>query len=165
MTFVGTVAKADQPVDVVPQVIADLFFRFRGDLPDAINRALLQFFKQCQVEGVEQHEPGDRITEMAIWLLEQQEVFEFVFVAQECEIVFAPSLAFEFPRIGIEHARLSDVIEREVRVRKLFLQFGIGCDEFHHALAENQRVITQPRDVRKQCVLPVHRFSTPSGIS
>ncbi len=102
---------------------------------------------------------------MAVGLLKQQQVVELVLITQECEVVLATALPLQLAGIGIEHARLPDIVEREVRVRKLFLEFRVRGNELDHALAQYQRVIAEARYVRKQRALLVHRFSTPSGMS
>ena len=102
---------------------------------------------------------------MAVRLLQQQQVAEFVFIAKKREIVLATALAFQFAGIGVEHAGLSDVVEREVRVRQLLLELRVRGNEFDQALAEHQRVVAEARNVGKQGAFLVHRLSTPSGMS
>ena len=102
---------------------------------------------------------------MAVRLLEQQVVAELVFVTQEGEVVLAPALALEFTGVGIEHARLADVVQREIGVGQLLLELGVGGDELDHPLAEDERVVAQAGDVGKKCFFLSHRLSTPSGTS
>ncbi len=102
---------------------------------------------------------------MAVRLFEQQQVAELVFIAQKREVVLAAALAFQLARTGVEHARLPDVVQREVGVREFFLELRVGGDEFDHALAQHQRVVAEARHVKKQRGFLVHRFSTPSGMS
>jgi hypothetical protein len=118
-----------------------------------------------EVEGLEQHELRDRVAEVTIGLLEQQAISEFVFVAQEREIIFAATFTFEFSRIGIEHPCLPDIVEREIRVREFFLEFGVSGHHFYHALTQDQRVVAEACDVREECDFLIQRFSTPSGMS
>ena len=121
--------------------------------------------EQHAVEHLVQHEPGDRIAEVAVRLFEQQYVPELVLGAQEREVVLVATGALQLGCIAVEHARLADVIQRAVRVGEFFLEFRAGGDEFDHTLADDQRVVTEPGNVRQQCLVAVHRFSTPSGIS
>ena len=88
MALIRAVAEAHQPLCVVANVVANFLFRARGDLDDARVGAIRQRFELQQVEGLEQHQPRDGITKVAVRLLEQQYVAIFVFLAQECQVVF-----------------------------------------------------------------------------
>ncbi len=88
-----------------------------------------------QVKRVEQHELGNRIAEVSVRLLEQQVIAEFVLVAEEGEVVLVTALALELARVGVEHARLAQVVECEIGIGQFFFEFGIVCDRLDHALA------------------------------
>jgi hypothetical protein len=165
VAFCCAVTKAHQPLRVVAQVIANFFLSACRDLGNASIGTTHQRFELQQVERLEQDQFRDRVAEMTVGLLDQQTVSVFVLIAQERKIVFATTPAFELSGIGVEHARLTNVVEREIRVRQLFLELRIGSDDFDHALAENQRVVTESQYVRETGVVNLHRFSTPSGIS
>ena len=117
------------------------------------------------MEGFEQHGPDRRIAEMAIGLLDEQQVTILVFRAQECEIVFVSVLALALAGIRVEHAGLTDVIEREVGIGKFFFEFRTRGNQLDHALPEHQRVVAESCYVANQCRVGRHRLSTSSGIS
>ena len=83
----------------------------------------------------------------------------------KCEIVFRPSLALEFTRVAIQHARLTDVVERKIGIRQLLFQVRHAGNQFDHALTEHEHVVTQTAQIGKQQFVATHRLSTPSGIS
>ena len=80
---VGAVAEPDHPVAAALEVVGDLLDRLRGDLGDARVGRALQLPQQQIVPGVEQELPRHVTAEVAVRLLDQQQVAEFAGVAQD----------------------------------------------------------------------------------
>ncbi len=165
MAFGRTVAEPDQPLGGMPQVIAHLFFGARRDLGQSRVAAGRQGFEQQQVVGIEKHLANDGIAEMPVGLFDDQQVPEFVLRTRKCEVVFASPGTLMLGGVAVKHARLADVVEREIRVRQLLLEFRTRSNQLDHALSQHQGGVTQAQHVSAQCVLGRHRFSTSSGIS
>src|SRR5690606_41698194 len=104
--------------------LARSFCNFGQPLVSRAGQALVQ----QHVESLEQELARDDVPEMAVGLLDQQQVLELVAVPQEGEIVLAAAGAIELGGVAVEQACLPDVVEREVRVRELFLELRCAGD-------------------------------------
>src|SRR5690606_34722133 len=158
------------PLARMPQVVADLLDRARRNFGQLLVTAAGQALEQQHVEALEQELARDDVPEMAVGLLDQQQVLELVAVPQEGEIVLAAAGALELGGVAVEQACLPDVVEREVRVRELFLELRCAGHVLGEPLPEDQRVVPEPQDVPEPGLVDAHdtsryRFSTPSGMS
>ena len=71
MTFVGAIAKPDDPLSAMTDVVANFFRRFQSDPGEPLIVAILQCLELQQIKNVEQYLPCDRIAEVAVWLFDQ----------------------------------------------------------------------------------------------
>src|SRR5207253_11128155 len=113
--FFGAVAEADHPVAGAFDVIGDFLRGLRGDSREARVARALERVESELVPRIEQELPRDRIGEVAVGLLGDEEVAEFAAVAQERELVLVATLARE-PRLDLArvrepHPRLAKQIE------------------------------------------------------
>ena len=60
-----------------------------------------------------------------------------MFVTHKSKIILATATSFEVSGVGIEHARLPDVIECEIGVGQFLFQLRLGGNQLDHALRKN----------------------------
>ena len=88
--------------------------------------------------GVEQL-PHHRIGEVAVGLLDQQQVAVVAGIAQIGERVLVAALAFDLAGIGVERAGLADQVETHIAEGQVLLDHRRMADPFGQPMAEDQR--------------------------
>ncbi len=116
--LVGAVAQPDHPVARALDVIRDLLRALGGDVGDARVARARQRPQREQVPCVEQELARDRVGVVAVRLLDEQQVAEFVAVAEERELVLGAAAAAD-PRLDFAGiARATAAPAREDRARR-----------------------------------------------
>jgi hypothetical protein len=85
--------------------------------------------------------------EVAVRLLDQQQVAEAAGVAQEGEVVGAASLAFQLAGESQPQLGLADQVQRHVGERDVLLQHRRVAAPLRHPVAEDQAVVAEPERV------------------
>jgi hypothetical protein len=91
--------------------------------------------------------PNDRRREIAVRLLEQQQVAKLRRIAAVGERVLVAALAFERTGIVVERSRLADQVEPDIGERQFLFQQRRVPAPFRQAMAEDQRIIGEPQRV------------------
>ncbi len=99
--------------------------------------------------GVEQL-PHHRSGEVAVRLLDQQQVAVIAGVAQIGEGILVAALAFDLAGIGVERARLADQVEPDIAEGEVLLEHRRVPDPFGQAMAEDQRRVGEPQRVLEE---------------
>ena len=150
VAFLGAVAKADGPFGGVTHVIGHFLHRLGGDGGERlVCRARQRLVVRMGEGGVEQL-PHHRIGEVAVRLLDQQQVSVIAGVAQIGEGILVAALAFDLAGIGIERARLTDEVEAHIAEGEILLDHRRMPDPFGQAMAEDQRRVGEPQGVLEQ---------------
>ena len=99
--------------------------------------------------GIEQL-PHQSLGEIAVGLLDQQQVAVLPDVTQVCELVLVILLAFDLGGIGVELARLADEVERDVGERHVLFQHRRMPAPFRQPVTEDQRIVGAAQGVEHQ---------------
>ena len=103
--------------------------------------------------GVEQELPHQRVAEVAVRPLDQQQVAEVPGVAQIGEVVGGAPLALDLGGEAQPHLRLADQVERDVGERDVLLQHRRVAAPFGDAVAEDQRGVADAQQVLEEGLL------------
>ena len=90
------------------------------------------------MEGVEQELAHQRVAEVAVRALDEQQVAEVPGVAQVGEVVGGAALALDLGGEAEPHLRLADQVERDVGEGDVLLERGGVAAPFGDAVAEDQ---------------------------
>ncbi len=96
-----------------------------------------------RIEQLAHHGGG----EIAVRLLDQQDVGEGVLVAQVGERVLVAALALDLAGVGVVEARLPDQVERQVGKRDVLLQHRRLARPLRQPMPEHQRIVGKGEDV------------------
>ena len=99
-----------------------------------------------RIEQLAHHGGG----EVAVRLLDQQQVGVGMLVAQVGERILVASLAFDLAGIGVEQPRLPDQVERQVGERDVLLQHRRLARPFRQPMAEDQRIVGKAEEQFEQ---------------
>ena len=105
-----------------------------------------------QIEDVEQILAGDRRREVAVRLLDEQQIAELGDVAEKREIIRAAPRAFERAATLEQQARLIEQVERDVAERELLLEHGRMAAPLRQSVAEHQAIVAQTKAVLGEVV-------------
>src|SRR5216684_4163145 len=88
--------------------------------------------------------------EIAVWLLDQQDIAVFARVAPIGERVLVPPPPFHLPGIGVERSRLADQIARHIAERQILLEHGRMAAPFREPVPEHERIVGKPQRVDEE---------------
>ncbi len=88
--------------------------------------------------------------EIAVRLLQQQEIAILPDVAQVGELVFVVAFAFDPCRVAIQLARLSEQIKAHIGERHILFQHRRVAAPFRQPVPENKSVVGAPQRVQHQ---------------
>jgi hypothetical protein len=157
--FLGPVAEPHHPVAAAAQVIVDLLQRLRRDPGDPRVGRARQAREQQVVEHVEIELARDRHREVAVRLLEEQQVAEGAGIAQVRELVLVAAAAFDLARERQPHPRLAEQVERDIADGELLLDRRTVADAFGQPVAEDEAVVAQAQQVIDQRIGGSHDLS------
>src|SRR5712692_6020304 len=169
MALRRAVAEADQPFAGMAQVIGGLLLGLGGDRRQRRIARARERAPEGMYEGGIEELPDDGDGEIAVGLLDQQDVAEIVGVAQIGERILVAALALDRAGISVERARLADEVERDIAQRQLLLEQRRMADPFREAVAEDERVVGEPQRVREEgrgghwCGISIVRPSTAAS--
>jgi hypothetical protein len=165
VAFLRSVAETDYEVGGPLEVVGRLLHRLAGDARDPLLGAHAERGQHRHVPRVEEELAQDRAPEIAVGLLDQQEVAEIPRVAEEGEVVRAPPPALHLAREAEPHLRLPDEVERDVGQRDVLLEDGRMAAPLADPVAEDQRVVPHPQEELEERVVPHHMCPASSGMS
>ncbi len=120
---------------------------------DRRKRRVRRFHHRAPIE-ISEHRieklPHHGAREIAVRLLQQQEIAVLPDVAQIGELVFVVAVAFDVGRVGIEFARLAQQIEAHVGQRHVLFQHRRVTAPFRQPMPQNQRIVGPPQRVQHQ---------------
>ncbi len=150
MAFIGAVAEPHDPFRRVPQVVGAFLLGFRRDrgqrrVSGLHHRAPIQVGKGS-VEKLPHH--GSR--EIAVRLLQQQQIAILPDVAKVGELVFVVTPALDLCGIAIEFARLAQEIEAHIGKRHVLFQHRRVAAPFRQPMPQNQRIVGAAQRIQHQ---------------
>jgi hypothetical protein len=92
--------------------------------------------------------PRDGAGEIAIRLLDQQQITVLADVAQISELVLVVTYAFDLARVCVKLSRLPDQIEAHIGQRHVLFQHRRMATPFRHTMAEDQRIVGAAQRVK-----------------
>src|SRR5262245_22140406 len=154
MALLRAVAEPDGPFARVAHVVGELLRAlcrycrercvFRG------GQRLEEGMGEARIEQLAQNGDG----EIAVWLLDEEDVAVLAGVAPIGERILVASPPLHLARIGIERARLADQIEGDVAKRKVLLEHWRMAAPLREAMAEHERIIGEPERVgEERCLI------------
>ena len=141
VALVAAVAEADDEVGGAFEVVGDLLGGLGGDLGDAGVGGGGQRLQELVVQGVEQELAHQRLAEVAVRALDEEDVAEVPGVAQVGEVVGAAALALDLGGEAEPELGLADQVERDVGERDVLLERRGVAAPFRDAVAEDQGVV------------------------
>src|SRR5229473_1163595 len=124
MALLGAVAQPDGPLAGVANVIGELLRALGGD---GCERCVLRARQRLEIRmraGRIEQLAQDRNGEIAVGLLDQEDVAVFARIAPIGERVLVPPPGLQLTGIGVERSRLADQIERHIAERQILLEHG-----------------------------------------
>jgi len=150
MAFIGAVAEPHHPLRRMPQMIGAFLFRLRGNRRQ---RRVTRGHHRPPVEigegGIEEL-PHHGAGEIAVLLLDQQQVTILPHVTQIGESVFGVIPAFDLGGISVKLARLPEQVEAHIGERHVLFQHRRVAAPFRKAMAEDQRIIGAAQRIEHQ---------------
>ena len=165
MALIRAVAQPDHQVRAPLPVVGHLLDRFLGDLGEASLRRVLERIQHRVVPGIEQELPHQGLGEVAVGLLDQQDVAELRGVAQIGQVVGRPAGPLQPPGQPEPELGLADQIEGDVGQRDILLDRRGVAAPFGDPVAEDQAVVAEPERVLGQGRVIHHIAPTSSGMS
>ena len=138
VALVGAVAEADHPFRRVAQMVGALLLRLGGD---GRERGVLGRHHGAPVgigEGGIEQLADDGVGEVAVGLLDQQQVPVLVGVAQVGVLVLVVAGPLDLGGVGVEQARLPDQVEPDVGERHVLLQHRRTSAPLRQPVAEDE---------------------------
>jgi len=153
MAFLGPVAETDDEVGRTLEVVGDFLQCLAGD----VRHTRIARGKKCaqhfEMIGVEQELPHQRLAEVAVRTLDEQDVAEGGRIAQIGEIVSRAALALDLARKPQPELGLTDQVERGVGKRDILFEHGRMAAPLGHAVTEDQRIVAHAQEPFEKCGL------------
>jgi len=153
MAFLGSVAETDHEVGRTLEVVGDFLQCLAGNLHHARIAGRHQRAQHFEVIGIEQELPHQRLAEVAVRTLDEQDVAEGGRIAQIGEIVSRAALALDLACETEPELGLADQVERGVGKRDILFEHGRMAAPFGHAVAEDQRIVAHTQEPFEICGL------------
>ena len=150
VAFFGAVAEPDDPFRRMPQMIGAFLFGFRRDRGQ---RRVSGFHHRAPIEigeGRVKELPHHGMGEIAVRLLQQQQIAILPDVAQVRELVLVVALAFDLRGVRVQFARLAEQVEADIGERHVLFHHGRVAAPFRQPVPQNQRVVGAAQRVQHQ---------------
>jgi hypothetical protein len=138
VAFVAAVAEADDEVGGALEVVGDFLHGLPGDLGDPGVGGGGEGLEELVVEGVEEELAHQRVAEVAVRALDEEQVAEVPGVAEVGEVVGGAALALDLGGEAEPELGLADQVERDVGERDVLLERGGVAAPFGDAVAEDE---------------------------
>ena len=120
---------------------------------DRGQRRVARFHHRAPVEigkGRVEELPHHGVGEIAVRLLQQQQIAILPDVAQVGELVLVVALAFDLGGVGVEFARLAEQVEAHIGERHVLFHHGRVAAPFRQPVPEDQRIVGAAQRVQHQ---------------